>query len=32
MRRRLIVDPNRFLENELKDIANVEHLSVGRSA
>jgi UDPglucose 6-dehydrogenase len=32
MRRRLIVDANRFLENELKGIPNVEHLSVGRAA
>jgi UDPglucose 6-dehydrogenase len=32
MRRALIIDPNRFLENELKNIAGVEHLSVGRAA
>ena len=32
MRRRLIIDPNRFLENELKTIGGVEHLSVGRIA
>jgi len=32
MRRRLVIDPNRFLENELKSIAGVEHLSVGRAA
>jgi len=32
MRRRLIIDPNRFLENELKNIGGVEHLSVGRIA
>jgi UDPglucose 6-dehydrogenase len=32
MRRRLIIDPNRFLENELKNINGVEHLSVGRVA
>jgi UDPglucose 6-dehydrogenase len=32
MRRALVVDPNRFLENELKNIAGVEHLSVGRAA
>jgi UDPglucose 6-dehydrogenase len=32
MRRPLIIDPNRFLENELKNIEGVEHLSVGRIA
>ena len=32
MRRRLIIDPNRFLENELKNIPTVAHLSVGRAA
>ncbi|HXT11820.1 MAG TPA: nucleotide sugar dehydrogenase [Candidatus Angelobacter sp.] len=32
MRRPLIVDPNRFLENELKNIPGVEHLSIGRAA
>ena len=32
MRRRLVVDPNRFLQNELKNLAGVEHLSVGRAA
>lgn len=32
MRGRVIIDPNRFLENELKNIAGVEHLSVGRAA
>jgi len=32
MRRMLIIDPNRFLENELKNIAGIEHLSVGRAA
>jgi UDPglucose 6-dehydrogenase len=32
MRGRIIIDPNRFLENELKNIAGVEHLSVGRAA
>jgi UDPglucose 6-dehydrogenase len=31
MRQRVIVDANRFLENELKNIAGVEHLSVGRA-
>ena len=31
MRQPLVVDPNRFLENELKNIAVVEHLSVGRA-
>jgi len=30
MRGRIIVDANRFLEKELKGIAGVEHLSVGR--
>ena len=30
MRGRVIVDANRFLEKELKGIAGVEHLSVGR--
>jgi UDPglucose 6-dehydrogenase len=30
MRSRVIVDANRFLEKELKGIAGVEHLSVGR--
>jgi len=32
MRGRIIIDPNRFLENELKNIAGIEHLSVGRAA
>jgi UDPglucose 6-dehydrogenase len=32
MRQRVIVDANRFLENELKNVAGVEHLSVGRAA
>jgi hypothetical protein len=32
MRQRFIIDANRFLENELKSIAGVEHLSVGRAA
>ncbi|HXE41493.1 MAG TPA: UDP binding domain-containing protein, partial [Candidatus Baltobacteraceae bacterium] len=32
MRQRIVIDPNRFLENELKNIAGVEHLSVGRAA
>jgi UDPglucose 6-dehydrogenase len=32
MRQRVFVDANRFLENELKSIAGVEHLSVGRAA
>jgi UDPglucose 6-dehydrogenase len=31
MRQPVIVDANRFLEKELKSIANVEHLSVGRA-
>jgi UDPglucose 6-dehydrogenase len=31
MQRTLIIDPNRFLENELKNITGVEHLSVGRA-
>jgi hypothetical protein len=30
MRTPVIVDANRFLEKELKGIAGVEHLSVGR--
>ena len=32
MRQRIVIDPIRFLENELKNIAGVEHLSVGRAA
>jgi UDPglucose 6-dehydrogenase len=32
MRRRIFVDANRFLEKELKNLAGVEHLSVGRAA
>ena len=32
MRQRIIIDPNRFLENELKNVGGVEHLSVGRIA
>lgn len=32
MRRGLVIDPNRFLENELKNLRGVEHLSVGRVA
>jgi UDPglucose 6-dehydrogenase len=32
MRQRIIIDPNRFLENELKNVNGVEHLSVGRIA
>ncbi len=32
MRQPVIVDANRFLEKELKSIAGVEHLSVGRAA
>jgi len=32
MRQPVIVDANRFLEKELKSIAAVEHLSVGRAA
>jgi UDPglucose 6-dehydrogenase len=31
MRGRVIVDANRFLEKELKDLPGVEHLSVGRT-
>ncbi|HTV76260.1 MAG TPA: nucleotide sugar dehydrogenase [Candidatus Baltobacteraceae bacterium] len=31
MRQPVFVDANRFLENELKNIAGVEHLSVGRA-
>jgi UDPglucose 6-dehydrogenase len=31
MRRKIFVDANRFLEKELKSIAGVEHLSVGRA-
>jgi len=31
MGRPLLVDPNRFLEKELKNLDGVEHLSVGRS-
>lgn len=31
MRLRLVVDANRFLEKELKDLPGVEHLSVGRT-
>jgi hypothetical protein len=31
MRQALVVDPNRFLEKELKGRPGVEHLSVGRS-
>jgi UDPglucose 6-dehydrogenase len=30
MRQRILVDPNRFLEKELKAVPEVEHLSVGR--
>jgi UDPglucose 6-dehydrogenase len=32
MRGKIFVDANRFLEKELKSIAGVEHLSVGRAA
>ncbi len=32
MRQRIFVDANRFLEKELKTIAGVEHLSVGRAS
>ncbi len=32
MRGRIIIDANRFLENELKNIDSLEHLSVGRAA
>ena len=31
MRSRVVVDANRFLEKELKAVADVEHLSVGRT-
>ncbi len=31
MRGRVVVDANRFLEKELKDLPGVEHLSVGRT-
>ena len=31
MRRRIVVDANRFLEKELKNMPGVEHLSVGRA-
>jgi UDPglucose 6-dehydrogenase len=31
MERPLFVDANRFLEKELKNIPDVEHLSVGRA-
>jgi UDPglucose 6-dehydrogenase len=31
MRQRIFVDANRFLEKELKNVADVEHLSVGRA-
>jgi len=31
MRQRIFVDPNRFLEKELKNLPGVEHLSVGRA-
>ena len=31
MRQAIIVDANRFLENELKNILGIDHLSVGRS-
>ena len=30
MRRALIIDPNRFLEKPLQEVAGVEHISVGR--
>jgi hypothetical protein len=32
MKQPVFVDANRFLEKELKSIAGVEHLSVGRAA
>jgi len=32
MRAKIFVDANRFLEKELKSIAGIEHLSVGRAA
>jgi len=31
MRSPIVVDANRFLEKELKDMPGVEHLSVGRA-
>ncbi|MGN6555419.1 MAG: UDP-glucose dehydrogenase family protein [Verrucomicrobiota bacterium] len=31
MRQRVVVDANRFLEKELKDVPQLEHLSVGRA-
>jgi UDPglucose 6-dehydrogenase len=31
MRRALVIDPNRFLEKPLQDVAGVEHISVGRT-
>jgi UDPglucose 6-dehydrogenase len=31
MRQRIVIDANRFLEKELKDVPGVEHLSVGRA-
>jgi UDPglucose 6-dehydrogenase len=31
MRQRIFVDANRFLEKELKNVADIEHLSVGRA-
>jgi UDPglucose 6-dehydrogenase len=31
MHQRIVVDANRFLEKELKEVAGVEHLSVGRT-
>jgi hypothetical protein len=32
MRQPVIIDANRFLEKELKDLPGVEHLSVGRAS
>jgi hypothetical protein len=31
MKQRVFMDANRFLEKELKNITEVEHLSVGRA-
>jgi UDPglucose 6-dehydrogenase len=31
MKQKVVVDANRFLEMELKEVAGVEHLSVGRA-
>jgi hypothetical protein len=31
MKQKVVVDANRFLEKELKEVPGVEHLSVGRA-